>query len=457
MKKLATIPAAAIAICAATALTPAFAAMPITNVIDGVEWRFMLDTPSGTNGTAMLGINPATSGSTNRENDSMHACPAASIVNAANIPWEFDYDGVHYTITRVCIGAFYKMTTLTGIITIPPAVTELRNNCFQGCTGLTYLKGGDSVKVWGTRAFGAIGSGLSGAYPDFSVATSIAEDVFSGAALTGTLKLGNNLTTLERVAFENCNFTGAAVVPSSVTQLGKKSDNGKNYYGVFMGCSNLEAIWVKGGTSDSTALTVQCGDFAKSCTSLKVVLMGLHTKGSEHTLTGYHLTRGDSGVEVFVPANGEWDGLVVGTNNKAWYYGPTNDFNLVVDDGAMQATFTPTTVETFTNALSWASLFKEHFDLDPRISVTNALDLTGVTITDDMVSGVTFDRLMFTVKTQAELEGILDVFPSDTPLAIDPSGITENLTIPVARKVFVQLSEADAVKLKAQGFSIIFR
>lgn len=30
-------------------------------------------------------------------------------------------------------------------------------------------------------------------------------------------------------------------------------------------------------------------------------------------------------------------------------------------------------------------------------------------------------------------------------------------TILVSRKVFVQLSEADAVKLKAQGFSIIFR
>ena len=82
---------------------------------------------------------------------------------------------------------------------------------------------------------------------------------------------------------------------------------------------------------------------------------------------------------------------------------------------------------------------------------------TDVKFTEEMVEDLTFDRLMFTVKTQAELDGILDVFPSDAPLAIDPSSITENLTIPLSRKVFVQLSEADAVRLKAKGFAIIFR
>ena len=56
MKKLMTI--AAIAASAAIPMA-AKAATPITNTIDGVEWRFMLDTPNGTSGTAMLGINPS--------------------------------------------------------------------------------------------------------------------------------------------------------------------------------------------------------------------------------------------------------------------------------------------------------------------------------------------------------------------------------------------------------------
>ena len=141
----------------------------------------------------------------------------------------------------------------------------------------------------------------------------------------------------------------------------------------------------------------------------------------------------DSGVQVFVPANGYWTGLVTGgTNNKLWYYGPTNEFDLDVNDTDMTATFTPTTVNALTNALSWASPFKTHFNLDTHISVTNALDLTGVTITPAMASGVTFDRLVLSVKTQAQLDGILDAFPAATVMAIDPTGLTEKLTVPVA-------------------------
>ena len=97
----------AVAVVAASAMA-ANAATPITNTINGVEWRFMLDTPTGSEGTAMLGINPVTSGKTNRDKDDMHGCSKNVSVNAANIPWEFDYDGVHYTVTKVADGAFYE-------------------------------------------------------------------------------------------------------------------------------------------------------------------------------------------------------------------------------------------------------------------------------------------------------------------------------------------------------------
>ena len=72
----------AVAVVAASAMA-ANAATPITNTINGVEWRFMLDTPTGSEGTAMLGINPDTSGKTNRGKDDMHGCSKNVSVNAA--------------------------------------------------------------------------------------------------------------------------------------------------------------------------------------------------------------------------------------------------------------------------------------------------------------------------------------------------------------------------------------
>ena len=294
------------AICAATALTPAFAATPITNTIDGVEWRFMLDTPSGTNGTAMLGINPATSGNTDRQTDSMHACPSAASVNAANIPWEFDYDGVHYTITRVCIGAFFNMTSLTGILTIPPAVTQVRNHAFQGCSGLTGFRGGDSVTTWGTSAFNGCNN-MVGVYPDFLIASgAIGETAFGSAPLTGTLKLGSQVTTLARYAFRNCFFSGTAVIPANVNQIGTDT-----VYGAFDTNPNLKAFWIKGKptAASQTYTTVYCARLAAANTSLKMMLIGQNTKCGRYGSGNNAMLTGDTGVQVFVPANGYWYNL----------------------------------------------------------------------------------------------------------------------------------------------------
>lgn len=451
MKKLLTmIGAAAVA---ASAMV-ANAATPITNTIDGVEWRFMLDTPSGTSGTAMLGINTATSGSPNRDKDELHGCSQDVSVNAADIPWEFDYEGVHYTVTKVALGAFYANANMTGILTIPPAVTELRNCAFQGCSGLTGLRGGDSVTYWGTSAFSGCTS-MQGAYPDLSVATYFGEIVFSKAPLTGTLKLGDSLTSITRLTFKGCNFAASAIMPSSVLTIGHNSNNG-----VFEENPNLSAIWIKGtpDAASQTYTTVYCAKLAASCPSMKMILMGKNTEGARMTQTGSNaMLANDTGVQVFIPANGQWDGLVTGgTNNKVLYYGADREFDLAIDDTKMTATFTPTTVNALTNALAWVPAFKTHFDLDAHISVTNAIDLTDVTITDDMVSGVTFDRLMFSAKTQTQLDAILGKFPVTTPIAIDPTGLTENMVVPdTYTNVYVKTVPGVTIKRTASGFMII--
>lgn len=102
-----------------------------------------------------------------------------------------------------------------------------------------------------------------------------------------------------------------------------------------------------------------------------------------------------------------------------------------IDETRRVVAMTPTTPDSLVKALNLAPLFKNHLDLDTRISVTNMLDLTGVTIDSTAVSGVTFDRLMFSAKTQAQLNAILHAFPATTPISIDPTGLTE-ADVPVA-------------------------
>lgn len=450
----------AFAAVAASAAIPlaANAATPITNTIDGVEWRFMLDTATGSEGTAMLGISTVTDEvNTGRDRYELHACSKDVSVNAANIPWKFDYEGVHYTVTKVAKAAFWSHDKLTGILTIPPDVTEIRSYAFQNCTGLTGLRGGDSVTHWAKYAVAGC-KNMIGSFPDLSAVTgTIAEKAFGDCQLTGTLKLGSLVTVINQYAFQSCYFSGTAIIPASVDTIGEGNNNG-----AFEKNPNLTAIWVKGKTAaaNQTYTTVNCGRLAADNTSLKMVLMGQNTKAQRFS----NMLSGDNGVQVFVPvneSNKSWEGLSGnqgGSNNKVYYYGPAKEFDLVVDDNMMRATFTPTTVNALTNAIAWASSFKEHFDLDPRISVTNTLDLTDVTITEAMVMDVTFDRLMFSAKTQDQLNAILAAFPASTPISIDPTGLTQNMVIPdTYTNVHVKTVPGVAIKRTSSGFIILFK
>ena len=422
----------------------------VTQTINNVEWRFRLN-PSA--GTATLGLDDS-----GYNNEAKRACPNVA-VNAANIPWTFTGDdGVFYTVTAIARAAFYHNNGLTGLLTIPDAVTTVGNNAFSECKGLTELAGCRNVHVWDGYAMVRC-TNMSGTYPDFSSLTTIGESPFQqNAKMTGPLKLGNSITSLPRLAFSHANYSGAAVIPSSVTTMGHNSN-----YGVFQENTNLEAIWVKGKetAASQTYTTVYCAKLAASCPKMKMILIGQNTKGARMTQTGGNaMLASDDGVQVFAPANGYWNGLVIGggSNNKLWYYGPDREFDLVLDDKLMRATFTPTTVNALTNGLAWAPSFKAHFGLDTHISVTNTLDFTDVTITDGMVMSMTFDRLVFSAKTQTQLNSILHAFPATTPISIDPTGLTEKMEIPEGYdNVFVKTVPGVTIKRTSTGLTILVK
>ncbi len=445
MNKL--IASVAVASCAIIPMVANAAYTSVVQTIDGIEWKLQLDPDTG---SATLGYGGSV-------DEAAYACPNVAL-NAANIPWTFvGDDGIHYTVTTIERAAFRSHSKLTGTLTIPDSVTIIKRNAFQDCTGLTGFAGARNVRAWTHYIFAGC-SNMVGTYPDWTSVTSVNESPFHYCrSMSGELKLGNSLTDIDFLGFARAYYSGTAILPSSVVTAGRNVD-----YGIFQENPNLTAIWVKGKpkAASQTYTTVYCARFAAFCTALKMILIGQNTQGARMTQTGGNaMLANDSAVQVFVPANGYWDGLTIGgaSSNKLWYYGPTEEFDLSVNDVDMTATFTPTTVNALTNALSWASDFKTHFNLDAHISVTNALDLTGVTITPAMTSGVTFDRLMFSVKTQAQLDGILAAFPASTQLAIDPTGLTENMTVPAGREVYVKSGEGYVVKKLQNGFIIIVK
>ena len=449
MNKLITF--AAVAASAAIPMAANAAETEISLVTNGVTWRVVIDSSSR---TATLGKD----GCTRAANaDSYRACDVATSVTTDKIPWMFTYNDASYSITKIAAYAFYNVQGLTGILTIPDAVTVIGGNAFGEARGLTGLKGFGGVTELGNYVFQQ-SSNMVGEYPDLTRLTSIGESPFQNCSkMTGKLKLGESLSVIPQKAFAISRFSDTAVVPAGVTTMGQ-DDN----YGVFEQNPNLTAIWVKGkpDAASQTYTTVYCARLAASCPSMKMVLMGKNTKGGRMTQAGGNaMLYGTTGVQVFVPANGYWNGLVAGgTNNKVWYYGPTGELDLEINHEWMQATITPTTVNALTNALAWVPAFKTHFNLDAHISVTNTIDLTDVTITEDMTSGVTFDRLVFSAKTQTQLDAILGAFPATTPISIDPTGLTENMTIPNDYpNVFVKTVPGVTIKRTVNGFMIIVK
>ena len=449
MKKLLTMIGAAAVAASAMVANAADTVVSITT--NGVTWRISLHDDGR---TATLGKDGC-SGLDNA--GSYRACDVATSVTTDKIPWMFTYNDASYSITKIAAYAFKNVQGLTGILTIPDAVTVIDSNAFGGANGLTGLKGFGGVTELGGYVFQQC-SNMVGEYPDLSLLTRVGESPFKDCSkMTGKLKLGESLSTIPQVAFAYSQFSGTAVVPAGVTTIGENTNNG-----VFEQNPNLSAIWVKGkpDAASQTYTTVYCAKLAASCQSMKMILMGKNTKVGRMTQSGdkamlYEAT----GVQVFVPANGKWDGLKLGgSNNKVWYYGATSEFDLEINHEWMQATITPTTVNALTNALAWVPAFKTHFNLDAHISVTNAIDLTDVTITDDMVSGVTFDRLMFSAKTQTQLDAILGKFPVTTPISIDPTGLTENMVVPdTYTNVYVKTVPGVTIKRTASGLVIIFQ
>jgi len=358
------------------------------------------------------------------------ACiPTDASVDAAEIPWRFERDGISYTVTQLGNLAFFDCSKLTGTLNVPSSVTKFGSYTFKG-TGLTGISSlGAGVKsVGGQGAF------------------------WQCASLAGTIVVNDNFTAnLGNFAFADCTSMKGIVVGSGTPETGRYFAKGN---------TSLVGAWFKGRPAVSSGqqnyTTVRISGTFKSCTALKLVLFGKNTEPADLD-TVFDTT---TGCKVFVPSNGKWGGLtnLGGAGNVMIPYGAGEDLDLAVDEQSGVLLATPTTGERLVQVLEVAPLFKTHFRLEAHISVTNTLDFTGVTITEDTLKNVTFDRLMFSAKTQAQLNAILSALPPTTPVSIDPTGLTENMVIPETyTNVYVKTVPGVRIRRTTKGFMIIVK
>ena len=338
----------------------------------------------------------------------------SAIFAASNFPWTFTNNDTDYTVTALGANLCNGWSSLTGKLTIPSAVKTVGSNVFDGCSGLTGL----------------------------------------------TIEEGLTTLPYTRTFYACGGLSGPLIIPHSVGYIGRQTF-------LWIG-EKLTSVWFKGpeavesGEQPYTTLDQYSGNmlYPHDKLGLKVALFGPYTKPDSGT-TSNNILHALNGCVLYLPRNGYWleenlDSYFHGTKTVL-FYGPGEELDISIDETKNVLTATPTTANALTNVLKSVSVFKSDFGLDTKISVTNAIGLTGVSITDEMVSPLTFDSLEFSVKTQAQLSGILSAFPASTPFTIDPTGLTETLNVPNGRNVFVKAGVGYDVRKLKSGLMIVIK
>ena len=281
------------------------------------------------------------------------------------------------------------------------------------------------------------------------------------------------VTKIKDYAFKDCiKLSGKLLIPDSVETLGKGS-----FYGAtgltrvaplanvstgnsaFEYCNSIKAWMVLGNAN------ISVNGFNRYNGNVKVFIAGPETTaGGRSGSTKMFGSSAD--VKVFLPEKQEWkknatsgESLDLGNDNSVIiYYGSGLELDLSVDTDKKVVTAIPATAHALTNVLIAASTIKSEFGMDTRISITNCIEVAEGTLTDEMLTGVTFDTLTFNVKTQAQLYMVLNATSGITaPLGIDPSGAKETLTLPSNRKVWVLLSGDGSYTAWTKGLKLTVR
>lgn len=131
-------------------------------------------------------------------------------------------------VTEIGDNAFKNCTGLTRVV-LPNSITSIGKNAFYGCTGLTSIEIPNNVKSIGASAFAGC-TGLTSITIPNSV-TSMDGNVFYGCTALANVTLSKNVTSLLGT-FDGCTALTSINIPSSVVKLD----------GTFDGCTRLASV-----------------------------------------------------------------------------------------------------------------------------------------------------------------------------------------------------------------------
>ena len=390
--------------------------------VKGVALTYVINDAAKHTVTLGDGINPAMATTAN--------------LDAGDIPWTFTNNGTTYSVTKLADSAFNGCTALTGTLAIPASVTSIGSAVFSGCTGLVGVSsfGDGCTTQWGQQVFRNC-TGLRGSLvvPD------------------------SNPCNMNNFAFDGCLGIESIIIGSGTTWVPRyfASNSGQ-------GSSALKGVWIKGRptvASGTQAYTTVCQPYTfRYAYSLEVILYGRNTKYDANYGANLVMMEGVNGCSVFVPANGQWTNCKFGgTNTDLIYYGADQELDLDIDDAAKTITAVPNTSAAFEKVLNNAARFKEYFDLDTRIAVTNSFSST-MSVSAEKLQNVTFlTYVPFVVNTQAQLDATLAAIPDAMPIAIDATSATENINVPAGRNVVVLVPGGGKYGPTLKGFIILVR
>ena len=119
-------------------------------------------------------------------------------------------------------------------IAIPPSITKMEANCFDGCSSLEQI----SIHGFGIKnednAFKIFSSLKHIYFEDNSTISSIGHNAFDGCRFLEEVSI-HSIEKIENETFQKCSSLKKIIIPSYVTLIG---------YGAFVGCLSLKEMFI---------------------------------------------------------------------------------------------------------------------------------------------------------------------------------------------------------------------
>ena len=150
-----------------------------------------------------------------------------------DIPSEFEYEEVPYTVTQIGSSAFENCTGLTSVI-IPESVTNIGKYAFGGCSSLDTITINSNTIVKNGGIGNIFGYQIKKVYLGENI-TAIGNNTFKDCKNITSFSIPSTVTSIGGYAFYGCSGLTSIIIPDGVTSIGQET---------FEGCTSLASVTI---------------------------------------------------------------------------------------------------------------------------------------------------------------------------------------------------------------------